>query len=995
MKRLVLALYVLFFISGLAGLIYESVWSRYLGLFVGHGAYAQVIVLVIFLGGMSAGAMYAGKRSKRIANPLFAYAVIEGAVGVIGIAFHSVYGVVTDVAYDSVFPALSGGVGLSIAKWGIAALLVLPQSLLLGATFPLMSAAALRLSREEPGRTISLLYFTNSLGAAIGVLLAGFYFVGLVGLPGTLMVAGALNLVVAAIAIAINRQVVRDARDDVERPLEEKPAEDMSATLKLMLVVAFGTALASFIYEIAWIRMLALALGSATHCFELMLSAFILGLALGSFWIRRRADRVADPMRMLGIVQWTMGFLALATLPLYLRSFDATATLLETFARSNTGYTSFTVARYGLCLAIMLPATFCAGITLPLIIRVLLAKGVGERAIGAVYGWNTLGSICGVVLASLVLLPLVGLEWLLVLGATVDMALGAYILSRGKHKRLAIAAVGATAILALAVGATQRLSYDVATSGVFRTGKVKRDLGRDYLHYADGRTATVAAYRSRQGTISLLTNGKPDASIDPEWFEPCGKGPLRAMQNDSSTQVLLPLVLLAHAPHARQAAVIGQGSGMSSHLLLASPAIEHAVTIEIEPEMIAASRVLYPLNRRVFDDPRSELVIDDAKAYFAATDRRFDLILSEPSNPVVSGVSGLFSVEFYNRIRTYLTDDGVFGQWLHLYELDDELLLNVLAAIHQSFPSYAIFVNSATDVLIVAGTKPVLTAPDWSAIRSPELERDLCRFVPFGAEHFEATRAIERAALAPLLDRSIVANSDFFPILDLGSERARYLHTEATGLSKLTTDRFVFAAAMANRRIPLATSDATPVLTIPRLVALAVGASLRSDTRPAIRGPLDGLRDDRMFRVRAWKQSLDATAPPVDWRLWTQQALGVEELLHAGTAGVVDETFFQLANAFADKHAAPAPVRAAIRFRHGVGTWSWPEVREAAPKLFGPALAGAHFIPPDELRAGIVMALVDAGAVDDARVAFERLEPFSQLAPTDLRVLLLVAWISK
>ena len=147
---------------------------------------------------------------------------------------------------------------------------------------------------------------------------------------------------------------------------------------RLILGAAFGTAVASFIYEIAWIRMLSLVLGSATHSFELMLSAFILGLALGAFWIRGRADRLRDPERMLGTLQWVMGGLALATLPLYAASFGWVASLLATFARSDQGYAGFTAARYALCLVIMLPATFCAGTTLPLLTRALVGAGVGS-----------------------------------------------------------------------------------------------------------------------------------------------------------------------------------------------------------------------------------------------------------------------------------------------------------------------------------------------------------------------------------------------------------------------------------------------------------------------------------------------------------------------------------------------------------------------------------------------------------------------------------------
>src|SRR5438270_8797493 len=177
---------LVFVVSGAAGLIYESIWSRYLSLLVGHGAYAQIIVLVIFLGGMSVGALVAGERSERLRRPLIWYAGVEAMVGLIGLVFNHVYVDVSDLAYERIFPALAGGWLLIVVKWLLAALLILPQSILLGTTFPLMSAGAIRYARVRAGRMLGLLYFANSLGAAIGVLVAGFILLARVGLPGTL-----------------------------------------------------------------------------------------------------------------------------------------------------------------------------------------------------------------------------------------------------------------------------------------------------------------------------------------------------------------------------------------------------------------------------------------------------------------------------------------------------------------------------------------------------------------------------------------------------------------------------------------------------------------------------------------------------------------------------------------------------------------------------------------------------------------------------------------
>src|SRR4051812_33811390 len=198
------ALYALFFLSGAAGLIYESIWTRYLALLVGHTAYAQIVVLTIFLGGMAVGSFLVGRYSERLRSPLLWYATVEAAVGLLGLVFHPTFRAVSALAYDTWFPALVASPGSQAAvKWLLAALLILPQSILLGATFPLISAGILRRWISRPGSVLSWLYASNSLGAAVGVLLAGFYLVSRFDFPGTLAVAAALNFVAAAVTLVL------------------------------------------------------------------------------------------------------------------------------------------------------------------------------------------------------------------------------------------------------------------------------------------------------------------------------------------------------------------------------------------------------------------------------------------------------------------------------------------------------------------------------------------------------------------------------------------------------------------------------------------------------------------------------------------------------------------------------------------------------------------------------------------------------------------------
>ncbi|MEP6591407.1 MAG: spermidine synthase [Gemmatimonadota bacterium] len=983
-------LYAAFFLSGAAALMYESVWTRYLGLFVGHDAYAQVLVLVIFLGGMSVGAESVARVADRLERPLLWYAGMEGAAGLIGLLFHGAFLGVTSFAYGTLFPVLAGSALLGPAKWAIAALLILPQSVLLGTTFPLMSAAVLRRAPAQPGRVLGWLYFTNSLGAAIGVLVAGFVLLALAGLPGVLVSAAILNLLVALVAFLVSRS--GDAAAVAAMPRDaQRPGDRVT---RLLLASAFVTAVASFCYEIGWIRMLSLLLGSATHSFELMLSAFILGLAIGAFWVRRNADRFADPVGALAQIQIVMGLLALATLPLYLGGFHVLESVMAATARNGSGYLVFTAVRYLICLVVMLPATICAGMTLPLITRTLLARGQGESAIGRVYALNTVGSIVGAALAGLLLLPLLGLKGLLLLGGVLDISVGVALfqLSRPSRHR-AVLLLGVALAVAVIVAVT-RLDPLLITSGVFRSGKIIPSGNATMRYYRDGRTATVTVSEAPNGLRVLATNGKSDASLARSSRAPCDSiTPKRALEGDESTQLLLGLIPLAYNPAARRAGVVGLGSGMSSHALLSSPTLREVVTIEIEPRMIDGAKLFMPANHRIFLDPRSHIVVGDAKSYFAASNRPWDIIVSEPSNPWVSGVSGLFTEEFYRRVRQQLAPGGVFGQWLQAYELDDAMLLTVLTSFHRVFPDWRVHQVGVADLLLVGSRDGTLPPPDWaSVIASSALEGDLCRTIPITVEALESSLHADRALLAPVIVRFGTANSDFFPVLDLGAEQRRYEQRTATGMLSLGDRWFNLSRALVNRPQPPVDF---PTLLFP---GLRRSSAMFQRTWQSRTAPLDSAAWQNVARARYawqnWSATLAADQTPADWRPWLQQFNEVALMRHFGTAGWVDSTLYDSAEHFAVKHAAPRRVLAVLHFRRAVQEWDAPAALTAARQMADTAAVGQGWIGGEELQDGAVVAALRMRDHTLAAQWYFRLAGYSSRPLDDMRSLILRAWIA-
>lgn len=767
-------LFALFTLSGFTGLIYESLWSHYLKLFLGAAAFAQSFVLAAFMGGMALGAWLASRWSARLPNLLAAYGWIEAAIGLAAFAFDPVFVSLTQASLDHVMPALGSPDAVATYKYALSALLIVPQTVLLGMTFPLMSGAVIRRGPQSSGHHLALLYFTNSIGAATGALAAGFWLLGWLGLPGTMRFGGTMNLALAAIVLLLARS--GEPRAFTTSPAAGAPATDRRI-VRLLLAAAFITGAASFVYEIVWIRMLSLVLGSSFQAFELMLSAFITGLALGGLWARKRIDRLDNPLRFGGLVQLAMGLAALATLYVYHLSFDWMEWALTALKHEDAAYPLFNLFSHAIAFAVMLPATFLAGVTLPLFTHALLRGGHGERAIGQVYAANTLGAIAGVLVAVHLLMPELGVKLALILGAALDMLLGAWLLRASGALRQRAEGFAALAIGLLAATLTARaavLDAERLSSGVFRYGKAQPERQR-VAFYRDGKTASIALRVAAGSIVTVTTNGKPDASIrlDPS---------LPPIEDEYTMTLLgaLPLLLKADT---RRIASIGFGSGLTAEVLLSHRALGVLDSVEIEPAMVAGARGFAPRVRRPFDDPRSRVHYEDAKSYFARHGQRYDVIVSEPSNPWVNGVAGLFTTEFYRDIGRHLAPQGLFVQWLQYYEFDDRLLASVLGALAENFADFEIWEASRGDLIAVAVTSGRVPQLGELPQGEPAFLEQLKRIGVTRREHLGARRLGDRRhvmqMLAPL---DAPVNSDFRPYVQLEAARARFAQRSAGAL---------------------------------------------------------------------------------------------------------------------------------------------------------------------------------------------------------------------
>lgn len=801
-----------FVVSGFAALIYQSVWSSYLGLVLGHAAYAQALVLSIFMGGMAIGSWLSSRVRYGSAKLVLAYGVIELVIGLLGLLFHSEFVLLSDFSMNHVLPGTSSALMALIWQWCSGAALVLPQSILLGMTFPILGAACVSNRDASDSSVLGSLYFSNSIGAAFGALVATFLLMPAMGTPGALRVAGVLNVLIGVAAILYARSGRAVQSDDSPAAAANVPADQPAAVapdrriLVVMLWAAGITGATSFVYEIAWVRMLNLAMGSTQHSFELMLSAFILGLALGGLAVRRWTRKgIADVVRAAALAQVAMGVATLICLVFYARSFGFIEWLISASKPSVEGYSLYLFGSASLSLLVVTPAAFFAGMTLPLMTAAVIGAGHGSDKIGKVYAANTFGAIVGVFLTIHLLVPLMGVRLSLIFAAMVDVFLGVVLIRMYSQSVGRVTYLLSLAITVIAFALSQtigRVTPEQQASGVYRGGSARAGHSDDHVVYIkDGKTATISLRDTTNGVRAISTNGKVDASVQMD--------PARERTSDEVTMAMAASLPLASRRDFEHAAVIGFGSGLTTHTLLGASSIKQVDTIEIEAEMVMAARAFGQFNERAYKDPRSNIVINDARTFFASGNKHYDLIISEPSNPWVSGVASLFTVEFYEEAKRHLNPKGVLVQWVQAYELSDPLLATMISAVLDKFTYVDVFVTNSSDLLLVARQEADAFPMGFDQLQGDAWLAELSKNGLASPEAYWVRKLADTEGLRAYTriygDRP---HSDFFPEVSLKGPEARF-RNEVTRAMLALADPILPVQQMANHRPEI---SATPKL---------------------------------------------------------------------------------------------------------------------------------------------------------------------------------------
>ncbi|HZY09742.1 MAG TPA: fused MFS/spermidine synthase, partial [Bacteroidota bacterium] len=573
-KNLLTVVAFAFIMSGVCGLIYEVVWAKYLALFIGNTTYAHTVVLATFMAGLAAGAYYWGRKADSVLSRLRLYGILEILIGLYCFLYPTLLRLLekayiyTVVATDSP----SNSILVLALKLSVSVVSLFLPTFLMGGTLPILVKFLTR-RLEDTGKDVAILYFLNSFGAVLGSFFAGFLLIEVFGLRYSVYIAAIINTI---IGIGIYIISLREREDLTMEAVgvEETPVSEISYSktqIQIAIAAAALSGFSSMVYELTWIRLLSLILGSSTYSFSLMLMAFISGITLGSYIVSKFIHKVKNLFTFLGYCELAVGVAMVAVLPIYQRLPYYFWVLGDIVNRTPQGYVLFIIIEYIFCFLLMFLPTLFLGMALPIISRIVTndIKFVG-KSVGSIFSINTLGTVGGSLMTGLVFIPWMGVHYSIQLGIVINLILSSliFITGAGKLMKRSLAPAIGWVLLVIYVMNMPEWNRSTMAYGVFRSMQKRRapssyaefvrmNEQNKVMYYKEGVNATVAVVE-QDSQLILTVNGKADASS----------------RGDLMTQLLLGHLPAVVAPKMDNALVIGLGSGITAGAVAQHP-VQH------------------------------------------------------------------------------------------------------------------------------------------------------------------------------------------------------------------------------------------------------------------------------------------------------------------------------------------------------------------------------------------------------------------------------------
>jgi len=531
---------------------------------------------------------------------------------------------------------------------------------------------------------------------------------------------------------------------------------------QFFLVIYAISGFAALSLEVVWTKLLAMVLGSSTYAFSIMLITFLLGIAGGSAIAARLVDKKKNVLAFFVATQILIGVFVILSIPL----FNGLPSLFFGLLRKyNQSFWGMQLMQFFVSSLVMLVPTLLMGAAFPMAVKIYKSAKVGAR-VGDVYAANTIGGVFGSLMAGFLMIPLIGMQKSILISAILYF-LVAVIASR----KLKITFFGLALMVLL--GFFFKLDKSVLTSGVFFHGDtyLKEQIPGEIIFYKEGQLGTIAVRRYPDGELILQTNGKVESST----------------HGDLDTQLLSGHLPLLFRPDAKNALVIGLGGAFSLGAVEQHQGLAEIDAIEIEPAVIEAAYLFSEFNNNALEDSRLNLIIADARNYLLASDKKYDVIASEPSNPWIKGMGNLFTKEFFELAKSRLKPGGIMGSWIHLYSMNESDLKITLRTFQEVFPHTAVFINlSSTDLLLI-GSEQELVLDYGQLVEKFEEENVRNSFsrvyikdaaTLMGYFLMDETAVGEFSKGAPL-------HTDNHPILEFSAPKSLYLNTIPTNLLAL------------------------------------------------------------------------------------------------------------------------------------------------------------------------------------------------------------------
>lgn len=771
-------LYALILLSGAAGLVYEVVWARQLTLFMGNTAVANAAVLSAFMLGLALGSLLLGRIADAAANPLRLYAMLEILIGCYGASTPWLFALL-----QSGYAWVAGVVGVSgayshLPRFLIAVAAMLIPTFLMGGTLPLLvKYFAQRLSQAQP--VTSRIYGINTLGATAGAFAAGFLLLPAFGITQTLLLAAAVNVLVGlGVYALLQRKRTADKAGSARQKELPVAHSGMQMPQPWLLLAGFMlSGFAALLYQVVWIHALILVIGVSIYAFSTVLTVYLAGIAAGSLLIGKLFTN-RDAQRSLKLAFYLQLGIALSAIASLGMISQMPVLFVQGWARLHESFPLFQAYMFLLAGLVIIVPTVLLGALFPLVTGLWSQrKGVVGQGVGEAYGANALGTIAGSAIGGLFILGWLGIEHSLYLASAVSTAVAViFWYLGGPHRSFSSRWVPgplAIGLLLLTISVLPGLDRAMLQAETFRnadryTGenvaaKIRQYLQTfHFLYYKEGIHGTVSVISwvtDGMQRKALMNNGKVDASTNA----------------DMQTQILLGQVPMFLHGSAREVMVIGLGSGVTAGSVLRSSTVRNLDLLEISPEVVEAAYYFRKENHDVLNDPRTRLLVADARNYLLATDQRYDVIVSEPSHSWVTGVANLFTRDFLQLAREHLKEDGMLVQWFHIYGVDRNSLKAMLKAVADVFPHFSIWYAQGGDLIIVSSNKPLELDFEKQQLffSSPEVSNDLQQIGVTSVEKMMTHYMMASSQIEGLLAGQ-QSNTDDHPIVEFTAPKYIY-----------------------------------------------------------------------------------------------------------------------------------------------------------------------------------------------------------------------------